>query len=80
MARVAFLRWPIMRRVERSACREFGPRCTCMARVLALVLQQALVPDLCGCGAKRLGRHLCGHGRGAQAAPLWRAALLALLL
>ena len=25
MARVAFLRGPIMRRVERSACREFGP-------------------------------------------------------
>ena len=47
--------------------------CTCMVRVLALV------PGPSGCGAKRPGCHLCGHARGAQAAPLWRAALLALL-
>ena len=30
MARVAFLWWPIMRRAERSACREFGPRGRCL--------------------------------------------------
>ena len=62
-ARVAFLRWPVMR----AACREFGPR---WRRAPALVPQHALVPGPRRCGATHPGCHLCGHARGAQAARL----------